>query len=977
MGGVNMPFSKRELLLLALIVAVATCLRLYRLDEIPPGLAGDTAYKGVAANRILAGEHPIFFAESWGGIEPMYMYLLAALFKLLGSTPLAIKLLSAFIGIVTIPLLHLLVRQLLASRGAGLLASSWLAISYWHVSYSRLGWEIILGPLFVVLTLYFLWRGMARNRWREFVWTGMALGASLYTYQALRFLPVLILCYLGYRTVVEKGFWREYGPKLALCLLVALVVFAPLGAYFATHADVFLRRAGEVSIFNPEKNSQGPLRSLFESSLRVLGTYNLRGDPYWRHNLPGRPAFDILTSVLFFVGLAVSVTRYRERSYSLLLLWLVILSLPPILTPPRDVPHFSRSIGALPAACVFPALGVEWIWHWFRTRRPSSGTRVFAAVCVAGVLATSATLTVRDYFVVWAGNPDLRDHYFDGQFVDLAAAMNEMDDPEGVWILPISALASPHDEAGHHTIEFLYRGQAPLHFLSLDESTVADELSELTQGRTRALLVDYKDYVLEEAYNYIDADPKQLMPFLLGKYGSLLERQEYESFDVQVWQLSTIRDFRIADSLDPQSANFGGQLLLTAADWGARGMAQPEESLLPSGGQASVVLEWRSLTDLEQDYKVALVLLDRRGRVVGQVDKLLLSNQLRMTSQWEKDQEEMDYYVLPNLPATPPGEYDIDAVVYEVATMDRLPILDEPGQVRGHSHTVGRVTITESAAPAVVEPALKTTDGVIVPEVQLLGFDLPREQVNPGDALEVALYWRALRDVADDYVVVVELSDAQGRVWAREESKPAYGDYPTTEWDEGEVIRDWHEALVDAETPTGDYGLSVGLTEDGQLAGHLDLGVVHVSGRARCYDVPPMETRLGWLLGDSVRLLGYDLEHSVEVGEPLRLTLYWQCVAEMTTSYTVFTHLLDVDNVVRGQVDQPPLAGEALTTSWVEGEVIADIYEIPVDPDAPAGEYVVEIGMYEAATMDRLEAYDAQGTLQGDMVLLDSVLVRR
>jgi hypothetical protein len=115
----------------------------------------------------------------------------------------------------------------------------------------------------------------------------------------------------------------------------------------------------------------------------------------------------------------------------------------------------------------------------------------------------------------------------------------------------------------------------------------------------------------------------------------------------------------------------------------------------------------------------------------------------------------------------------------------------------------------------------------------------------------------------------------------------------------------------------------------------------------------------------------------VDVGEPVRLTLYWQCVAEMTTSYTVFTHLLDVDNVVRGQVDQPPLAGEAPTTSWVEGEVIADVYEIPLSPDAPAGPYVVEIGMYEAATMDRLPAYDAQGTLQGDAILLDSVLVHR
>jgi 4-amino-4-deoxy-L-arabinose transferase-like glycosyltransferase len=973
----NMSFSRRELLLLALVVIVAAGLRLYRLETIPPGLAGDTAYKGVAANRILGGEHPIFFAESWGGIEPMYMYLLAALFKLIGSTPYAIKLLSAIVGIITVPLLYLFVRELLDSPAAGLLASFWLATSYWHVSYSRLGWEIILGPLFVVLTLYFLWRGLRTRRWREFVWTGLALGASLYTYQALRFLPILVVLYLGYRVLVERGFWSAYGTRAVLCLLVAVLVFAPLGAYFVTHADVFLRRAGEVSIFNPEKNPQGPLRSFLESSMRVLGTYNLRGDPYWRHNLPGRPAFDLLTSVLFFVGLGVSLTRWRERPHSLLLLWLVILSLPPILTPPRDVPHFSRSIGALPAACVFPALGVETLWGWLRTRRPSASMRVLAALGVIAVLVTSATLTVRDYFFVWAGNPDLREHYFDGQFVDLAAAMNELDDPQGVWVLPISALASPHDEAGHHTVEFLYRGQAPFSFLRLDEATVADGLSDLTRGRARALLVEYENYVLEEAYNYIDADPKQLLPFLLGKQGEQLAEYLFEDFDVQAWELPEDPDFQIADRLDPQSARFGGQLMLTAADFGARGTTEPEQRVLPSGGEAWVVLRWRALTDLDRDYKVALDLLDERDQVVGQVDKLLLSNHMRMTSEWEQGQVEMDYYVLPNLPATPPGEYHIEAVVYDAVTMETLVVEDQSGGGLGHSYTVGQVTISRSPAPAEVEPAHRTSDGVIVPEVQLLGFDLPRDQVNPGDDLEVALYWRALQDVSRDYQVVVQLSDAEGEVWAREESGPAYGHYPTTQWGRGEIVRDWHEAHIDAETPGGSYQLSVALTTGGAVAGELDLGTVHVSGRPRSFEVPPMENRLGWDLGQSVRLLGYDLERRVEAGAPVELTLYWQCLAEMTDSYTVFTHVLDTENVVRGQVDRLPAGGDAPTTSWVQGEVITDSYEIVLDPEAGEGQYVVEIGMYEGATMERLPVYDAQGRAQGDRILLDGLHIVR
>jgi len=973
----KMRFSRRELLLVTLITVVAACLRLYALEVIPPGLSGDTAYKGVAANRVLAGEYPIFFEESWGGIEPMYIYLLAGFFKLFGSTPLAIKALSALLGTITVPLLYFLVRELLNSRSTAMLAASWLAISFWHVNYSRLGWEIILAPLFVIVTIYFLWRGLRTKRWREFVCAGLTLGASLYTYQALRFLPILVVVYLLFRALLEKGFWREYGARAAVCVVIAILVFAPLGAYFAAHSDTFLRRAGEVSIFNPEKNPQGPLHSFVLSTIRVLGTYNVQGDPLWRHNLPGRPAFDVLTSAFFFVGLGLSVLRWRERSYSLLLFWLVVLSLPPILTPPRDVPHFSRSIGALPAACVFAALGIQTAWQWLRKRRPSARIRTIAASSVVVILVASAGLTIRDYFVVWAGYPELREHYFDGQFVDLTAAMNELDDPGAVWLLPISALASPHDEPGHHTVEFLYRGLAPFHFLRLDESTAATELSRLTRGRDKALLVDYKNYVLEEAYNFIDADPKRLAPFLLGKYGEEVEQHSFESFDIRAYALPTSADFSIAESLEPLRANFERQLLLTAADFGVGAKAETGQSPLPSGGEAWVVLQWRSLAQLPADYSVAVYLLDQRDRVVGQVDKLLLANNMRGTSQWTPGQDEMDYYVLPNLPATPPGEYHIEVSAYDPSTMARLALQDEAGRVLGHSHTVGTLQIIQSAAPAVVQPMHGIEDGELAPQLRLLGFDLPLAEANPGDDLAVSLYWQAVRDVSQDYVVVLQLRDASGSIWAQEQSRPAYGTYPSMLWEKGEVVQDWHDVPVSADTPSGEYALYAGLARDGQLVGELALGTVRVSGRARSYEVPPMDHELAWPLGDAVRLLGYDIDDGARPGETLRLTLYWQCVVEMTDSYTVFAHLLDVDSVIRGQVDRLPASGAAPTTGWLRGEVITDPYEIVVDAEAPEGHYVVEIGMYDATTMERLPVYDAQGANQGDRILVEAVAIER
>lgn len=138
-----------------------------------------------------------------------------------------------------------------------------------------------------------------------------------------------------------------------------------------------------------------------------------------------------------------------------------------------------------------------------------------------------------------------------------------------------------------------------------------------------------------------------------------------------------------------------------------------------------------------------------------------------------------------------------------------------------------------------------------------------------------------------------------------------------------------------------------------------------------------MEHELAWMLGDGVRLLGYDVDESARPGETLQLTLYWQCVAQMTESYTVFTHLLDGDNVIRGQADRLPLSGAAPTTGWLRGEVIADLYEITVDAETPAGRYSVEVGMYDATTMERLPVYDALGTNQGDRILVQTVAIER
>jgi hypothetical protein len=110
----------------------------------------------------------------------------------------------------------------------------------------------------------------------------------------------------------------------------------------------------------------------------------------------------------------------------------------------------------------------------------------------------------------------------------------------------------------------------------------------------------------------------------------------------------------------------------------------------------------------------------------------------------------------------------------------------------------------------------------------------------------------------------------------------------------------------------------------------------------------------------------------------LHLTLYWQAQQQMDVSYTVFVHLLDAQNRIWGQRDSVPDRGQYLTTGWLEGEVVEDEYEIPVDPAAPSGEYLIEVGLYDAAQpgYPHLPVLDEQGQIIGDRVLLREVKIK-
>jgi hypothetical protein len=159
----------------------------------------------------------------------------------------------------------------------------------------------------------------------------------------------------------------------------------------------------------------------------------------------------------------------------------------------------------------------------------------------------------------------------------------------------------------------------------------------------------------------------------------------------------------------------------------------------------------------------------------------------------------------------------------------------------------------------------------------------------------------------------------------------------------------------------------------------IDLTTIEVTATDRVFT--PAEPQIAQTANfeDRIALLGADLyPETASAGGALQVTLYWQSLAEMGRPYTVFVHLLGPDGQVVAGHDGQPAGGERPTTGWVPGEYVTDLHEISVPADLAQGEYLIEIGVYDAGTpnVPRLRILNEGGQAEADRMLLGPIQVR-
>ncbi|MDX1614656.1 MAG: glycosyltransferase family 39 protein [Candidatus Promineifilaceae bacterium] len=357
----------RHRLILALVLLSGAALRLIGLDNVsPPGLAHDEVAHWLINRAILAGQHGLYFTEAYGH-EAGYHYVQTGFMVLLGDHALALRLPSAFMGLLLVAVTHALVGRLFDRRTA-LLATALSAVLFWPVFYSRLALRAIALPLVSGLSAYCWWRGWqatgpAGGPWqlgrsgRWFIGAGLLAGLSLYTYMAARAVPIFYILFFVGLYIAQRDNFRAHVGHLAAFVAAMTLIAAPLAVYLLSNPGAEIR-IGEVDA-PLVALQQGNFEPVLGNSLHFLAMFGLEGDPLWRQNVAFLPVFEPLVAFFFYAGLLLTLKRWRQPVYLFLILWLFSSALPSIVT--IDAPSSIRIINALPIVTVFPVIGLQVI----------------------------------------------------------------------------------------------------------------------------------------------------------------------------------------------------------------------------------------------------------------------------------------------------------------------------------------------------------------------------------------------------------------------------------------------------------------------------------------------------------------------------------------------------------------------------------------------------------------------------------------
>ncbi len=423
--------KKYGIVLLFGILILASVLRLWQLGQVPISPDWDEAAYGYNAYAVIQtgkdefGEFLPVVLRSFDDYKPaLYLYLVIPFVWVMGVTTEAVRLPSALAGIITVYVTYELIKLLFKRHDIALLTAFLLAISPWHIQFSRIAFEANVGVLLNMSMVYFFLRGLKNPKLLFLSPTFAAL--SIYVYQSEKvFTPLLALTLVIIYYKELKKISLQY---LVSAFIVGCIVIFPMLSYLLTNEQA-LTRARETSIFADKANltrtdtrldvdaKHNNVLGLLLDNRRVfyltkivdgyLAHYSLNwlfitGDNNARHHAPSMGLLYIVELPFLLIGIYTLIFyRIDRRVKWLVFLWFLLAPVPASIT--SGVPHAVRTINFLPLFQLFTALGLLAVWESATQRKhafiPASYIRSVFLIVLFSAFSLNVFYYLNQYFV--------------------------------------------------------------------------------------------------------------------------------------------------------------------------------------------------------------------------------------------------------------------------------------------------------------------------------------------------------------------------------------------------------------------------------------------------------------------------------------------------------------------------------------------------------------------------------------------------
>ncbi len=383
--------NKKQILILLLIISLALIFRVFNVAKTPPSPDWDEAALGYNAYSILKtgrdeyGKFLPLVLRSFNDYKPaFYAYAAIPSIAVFGLNVFSVRLPSVIFGTLTVLGLFFLCRQLMLMLGKNrsdkfpFYAAFLLAISPWHLQFSRAAFEANSALFLIIWGIYFLLCSLNGKKW-FMLFSAVFLGLSLHAYHSARvFVPLFIILVAW----IFKDKIKKYKKTLLISILVALIFIIPAVSLFFSKQGV--ARLAAVSVFGrqnqfikidaqsiqQDKDSGLPFSNIIHNRRITYAKslwlgYLTHFDPKWlfvtgdnieRHHAPDMGLLYLTDILLLTLGIYYLVNN-KSRGKWLIITWGLISVLPG--TPTEFNGNALRSMMLLPVLVIVSALGFE------------------------------------------------------------------------------------------------------------------------------------------------------------------------------------------------------------------------------------------------------------------------------------------------------------------------------------------------------------------------------------------------------------------------------------------------------------------------------------------------------------------------------------------------------------------------------------------------------------------------------------------